>query len=265
MSRHLVGLVLVFAVLAGCSERGRAPISVAANSRGAAKSTNANRFMAYEHSIYLEAEEDKVVPVFEAAQAACREAVEESCAILDARVSSGEGASASLRFRAKAGGIGKLKAILVAQGKVVHQSTSAEDLAGPIADTAKQIAMLTDYRHSLEGLRSRPSNDLDALMKLTRELADVQSQIETLAGSQAGLTRRVETELLNVSISSYQAHSFWAPITGSLKAFGDALSSAIGGAIIAVAYLLPWAILVGGIAWIARVILRRRKRVRSAT
>jgi hypothetical protein len=262
MSRHLLVVILLMAAVAGCSNRSEAPAS-GATAQGEAKASEANRFLAYEHSIYLQAEDDKVLPIFEAAQAACREAAEESCAILEARVSSGDSASASLRFRAKAGGIRKLISILSAQGKVASQSTTAEDLAGPIADVAKQIAMLTDYRTSLEGLRGRPSNDLDALMKLTRELADVQSQIETLTGSQAGLTQRVQTELLNVSINSYHSGSFWGTIADSAASFGEVLSEGIGAAIIAVAYLLPWAVLGAGIALIVRAILRWRKRRRA--
>ncbi len=263
--RLLLVLILSLAMVAGCARTGEAPASAAVGEQGQAKASEGNRFLAYEHSIYLQADDDKVVSIFEAAQAACRDAVEESCAILEARVSSGEGASASLRFRARAEGIRKLVAILSAQGEVASQSTTAEDLAGPIADTAKQIAMLTDYRASLEALRNRPSNDLDALMKLTRELADVQSQIETLTGSQAGLTQRVATELLNVSINSYQGGSFFGTIGNSAREFSDVLSEAIGAAIIAVAYLLPWAVLIGGITWIARAILRWRKRRRANT
>jgi len=263
MSRNLLVLVSMVALVAGCSDRSHAPASVGVAGQGEAKVSEANRFLAYEHSIYLQADEDKVVPIYEAAQAACREAVEESCAILEARVSSGDAASASLRFRAKAAGIRKLIAVLSAQGKIASQSTSAEDLAGPIADTAKQIAMLTDYRTSLEALRGRPSNDLDALMKLTRELADVQSQIETLSGSQAGLTQRVQTELLTVSINAHHRSSFFGTIADSAASFGDVLSSGIGAAIIAFAYLLPWAVFIGGIAWIVRAILRWRKRQRA--
>ena len=263
MPRLLLVVPLWLALLAGCSQRGEAPASVGAAGQGEAKVSEANRFLAYEHSIYLQAEEDKVLSIFEAAQAACREAVEESCAILEARVSSGDAASASLRFRAKAGGIRKLIAILSAQGEVASQSTSAEDLAGPIADTAKQIAMLTDYRTSLEALRGRPSNDLDALMKLTRELADVQSQIESLTGAQAGLTQRVQTELLNVSINSHRSSSFWGTIADSAASFGDVLSSGIAATIIAFAYVLPWAVFIGGIAWIALAIRRWRKRRRA--
>lgn len=265
MPRHLLVLLLSFALVAGCAKTAQPPASAAAGAQGPAKPSEANRFLAYEHSIYLQADEDKIVPIFDAVQAACRDAVEESCAILEARVSSGDGASAALKIRATAGGIRKLIAVLSAQGDVASQSTTAEDLAGPIADTAKQIAMLTDYRTSLEALRNRPSNDLDALMRLTRELADVQSQIETLTGSQAGLMQRVQTELLNVSIGSHRSGSFWATIGDSASEFSEVLSEAIGAAIIAVAYLLPWAVLIGAIAWMTRAVLRWRKRRRAAT
>jgi hypothetical protein len=251
-------------MVAGCAQKEGAPASAGAAGQGQTKPSEATRFLAYEHSIYLEADEEKVLPIFEAAQAACRDAVDDSCVILNAQVSSGDSASASLRFRAKAGGIRKLISVLSAQGKIASQSTSAEDLAGPIADTAKQIAMLTDYRTSLEALRGRTSNDLDALMRLTRELADVQSQIESLSGSQAGLTQRVQTELLNVSINSHRGHSFWGPIADSTTEFGDVLSSAIAAVILAVAYLLPWVVVIGGIAWVARAVLRWRKRRKLA-
>jgi len=264
MTRPLLVLFLSLAVIAGCARHSEVPAAASAGGQGESKSSEANRFLAYEHSIHLQAEDDKVVAIFEAAQAACREAVEEACVILQASVSSGDSASASLKFRAKAGGIRKLIATLAAQGEVAGQSTTAEDLAGPIADTAKQIAMLTDYRTSLEALRGRQSNDLDALMKLTRELAEVQSQIETLNGSHAGLTQRVETELLNVYINSRFSPSFWGTIAESAGSFGEVLSSGIGAMIIAVAYLLPWAVFIGAIAWATRAVLRWRKRRASS-
>jgi hypothetical protein len=118
--------------------------------------------------------------------------------------------------------------------------------------------MLTDYRTSLEALRSRPSNDLDALMKLTRELADVQSQIETLTAA-----RRASRSEWKPNCSTCRSTRIRALVLGSIRssltAFGDVLSSAIGAAIIAIAYLLPWAVLVGGITWIAQSILAQAK------
>lgn len=118
--------------------------------------------------------------------------------------------------------------------------------------------MLANYRTKLEALRGRSNADVDSLIKLTRELAQVQSDLENLAGSQAQLIQRVETEILNVSITSYRSRSFWSPIGDSTTGFGQSLSEAIVVFITALAYLIPWApLLVVGI-WVWRK-LRRRK------
>jgi hypothetical protein len=265
MKRQIFVLLLSLAAGTGCAKLGAPAGAVAPGAPGAAKASETNRFLAYEHSIDIKTDEDKIVPAFDAVQAACRAATEDACAILEARVSRGETASASLRFRAKSAGIRKLIAVLASQGEVASQSTTAEDLAGPIADNTKQLAMLTDYRGRLEALRGRPSNDLDALMKLTRELADVQSQIETLTGSQAHLMQRVETELLNVSINSYHTRTSWAPIADAGSDFRGVLAQGVAGVIIAIAFLLPWAVVAGLIVWAVLAIRRWRKRRRAGT
>jgi hypothetical protein len=265
MLRHVIVVLLAIAIV-GCTRQEAPAPSMAAGAPAQAGSADPNGYLAYAHTIAIRADDDKVAGLFDAAQAACRAAAEESCVILEASVHRGEGASASLRFRAKSEGIRKLVGVLSAGGEVTNHSTSAEDLAGPIADTEKQLAMLTDYRTRLEALRNRPSNDLEALMKLTRVLAEVQSQIETLSGSQAHLMKRVQTELLTVSINAWHDESFWSPIADSGRSFSGILSHAIAGLILAVAYLLPWALVLGLITWMVRVILerRRRKRVDSA-
>src|SRR5262245_45964119 len=150
--------------------------------------------------------------------------------------------------------------MLSSQGKVTSLATTAEDLAGPIEDTAKQLAMLTDYRSKLEALRGRGSNDVDALIKLNRELADVQSQIEALSGSQARLVQRVDTEILNVTISSFESRSFWSPIGESASGFGGNLSEGIASAITALAYIIPWGLILALIVWVVRKLWSRRKR-----
>jgi len=272
MARHAVMLVSLL-LLFGCGQRAHlgaqqfaaAPESTAdARVAHASESApNANKYLAYEHSVSIDADDDKVAPLFEAAQAACREAAAEACAILDARISRSDISNASLRFRAKAAGIKKLIAVLSSQGKVSSLSTTAEDLAGPIEDTAKKLAMLTDYRTRLEALRSR-SNDVDSLIKLNHELAEVQSQIESLSGEQAHLVQRVETEILNVSISSYQNRSFWSPISESTSGFGGNLSEGIASAITALAYMIPWGLILAFVVWGIRKLWKGRKRKQAA-
>ena len=255
--------MLMFGVAACAKLEAPAGSPIPGGTREAAPTSAANRCLAYEHTLHVETDDDKLVELAESAQAACRAAVEDSCAILEARVSTGDDTGASLRFRATAAGVRKLMALFAAQGRIASRSTSAEDLAGPIADTARQIAMLSDYRTSLEALRRRPANDLDVLMRLTRELAEIQSQIETLAGSQAHLTQRVETELLNVAINSSRRASIWEPVADAGANFGHVLSAGIGGVIMLVAYLLPWSV-AAGLLFVAVQGIRRWKRRRDA-
>jgi hypothetical protein len=252
MTRHMFALLVVSLSTFGCAqkaERTAAGASAASEGKPAAA---VDRYLAYEHTLAIEADEDKIAPVFDAVQAACLAAVTESCAVLEARITKGEYASASLKLRASAKGIRQLIEVLSAQGEIASRSTTAEDLAGPIEDTAKKLAMLNDYRAKLEALRDRSSGDVDSLIKLTRELAQVQSEIESLTGSHAQLIRRVETEILNVSISSFHNQSFWNPIKTSTADFGENLSEAIATFITSLAYLLPWVLLAILAIWIWR-------------
>jgi hypothetical protein len=262
MTRVLV-VILSVVLFASCAKQEAGLAGPAGNSPDA-QATSANRYLAYEHTIGLEADEDKVAGLFEAAQAACLQAADAACTILDARLTRGDHAGASMRFRARSDGIRKLVAILSAGGKVSTQSTSTEDLQGPIEDSAKKIAMLTAYRGQLEALRARTNADLDSLMRLTRELAEVQGQIESLSGSQAHLTRRVETEILNVTIFSYASQSFWRPTADALADFAGNLSEAIAVLVTVMAFLLPW----GGVAvlciWLTGMWRRRRRRLGNA-
>ena len=258
MMRYVFAFLVLSLSLLGCARKMESAGAPSAPSESGAPS-GVNRYLAYEHTIAIETDEEKIAPLFDAAQAACLAAAAESCAILEARITKGDYASASLKFRAKANGIRKLVEVLSAQGKVASQSTTAEDLAGPIEDNAKRLAMLTDYRTKLEALRNRGNADMDTLIKLTRELAQVQSEIETLSGSQAQLVQRVETEILTVSIGSSYRPSFMSPIAEATSDFGGYLSEAISVVIIVVAFLLPWALIAILGLWIWRKLRRRRK------
>ncbi|WP_088966757.1 DUF4349 domain-containing protein [Vogesella sp. LIG4] len=156
-------------------------------------------------------------------------------------------------------GIRSIVAALGKQATVTNQSTSAEDLAQPIADAGKKLAMLRDYRARLEALRERAGSDVDALIKVNRELAQVQSELESSAGEQAYLLQRVQTELLTVSIGSQEHQAFWKPVSQALAEFGDNLSRGIATAITATAFLLPWGVLLLALLWLGRK-LRLRPR-----
>lgn len=250
--------LLMFLFVAGCSKmQGNVSPSLV---EGKSSSTNqSHSSLAYEHTVSLEADEQNLPIIFEAGQAACRDASADACSILESRLSTGRNPYAFLKIRAQANAIKKIVAALSKKGIVIEQSTTAEDLAAPIADVAKKLAMLKDYRSNLENLRGRATNDVDSLIKLSRELAQVQSELEAAQGSHAFLLQRVETEILKISINSTAHHAFWKPISVALSEFGDHFSQGISTAISASAFLLPWTFLFLVGAWIIRKLLRRRK------
>jgi hypothetical protein len=266
MRNSLVMVVVAVLALAGCSKKEEALTRAVAEAASAGGTTeHPARFMAYEHFVQIDTREDKVVPLHEAALTACRQAVAEQCVVLNSQLSTGRSNSSSLKFRAKAAGIQKIIEVLGAQGEIVSQSTSAEDLAAPIADTAKQLEMLKDYRSNLEKLQARSAGDIESLIKVNKELAEVQSQIESLTGSHKHLLQRVDTQLLNVSIAPANAASFWRPVGLALADFGSHFSRAIAGAITAIAYLIPWGLTFFAFAWTGRKLWRRYRKPKAAS
>jgi hypothetical protein len=261
MHRRTLVLMLLLA-LGACSKREASEGATAqALAAPAMKSATApDRQLAYEHSLTLDVEDRDIASTFQAAEAGCRADAEDLCVILDSRIDTGPSPSASLRLRAKAAGIRRLIGILVRNGGVVHQSTTAEDLTGPIEDGTKRLAMLNDYRSRLEALRGRAGSDVDSLIKVNHELAEVQSDIEAAAGAQGSLQQRAQTEILDVSFGSLHRRSFWKPIGQATADFRSNLSQAVAGVITALAYLIPWMLLVLALGWVVRRLWFRRRR-----
>jgi hypothetical protein len=254
----MAGLLIA---LAGCSAQhdadpaARAPLAQAGG--------QGTRTLAYEHSVDVDARPGQVAVLYGASLAACRDAGAAACTVLASRIDSEPEAAASLKFRARPDLIPRLVAALGRQAELSRQSTRVEDLSGPIADTARQLAMLMDYRSRLEALRSRAGNDIDALIKVNRELAEVQARLEAMDAKRAQLAQRVDTEILEVSIRSDRQRPFWAPIRRALGDFGGNLSQGISIAVSGLAYLLPSLLMIGVAAWAVRRVWRRRRALRQ--
>lgn len=264
MQNQLLTALLVLAVSVGCSRKEdiagvAAPAAAMSKEPGQA----ARRFMAYEHVIDLDTEEGRVVATYESAQASCAAAADDQCVILESSLRTGQNVHAHLKFRARPGGIRKLIAELGTQGNVISQATTAEDLARPLEDSAKKLEMLQNYRSKLEMLQKRASSDIDALIKVNKELAQVESEIEAISGEKARLVRRVETEILNVDIGSRESQSFWKPVAISLSEFARNLSDGVASVVTGLAYMLPWGLTIAAFVWGGRKLWIRRRRMKA--
>src|SRR4029079_16828005 len=108
------------------------------------------------------------------------------------------------------------------------------------------------------------------LIAVSKELATVQSQIDSLNSQHANLRRRIDTELLTISLSlptqEYSADQ--SPVKDALRYFGSDFREAVGMVIRFLAVLVPWLVIwLPGLfllrlfwGWIGRVIARREPR-----
>lgn len=79
----------------------------------------------------------------------CSEDKTYHCTILGADLRTGKFASAKLKLRIETKGIIEVVRILDEQGDLVSQSLKVEDLARPIVDTERRLALLADQRDKL--------------------------------------------------------------------------------------------------------------------
>jgi hypothetical protein len=255
--RQSMLLLLIAALLAACSAKRMVPAGDVANFSEARVDHKRAAGIAYTHEVDLEVPAGHTRQVFDAVQQACAALPERGCTLLEASIRAGATASANVRMRVTPDGVNKVLRALDGRGKVVTQSTTGEDLAEPIQDGERKMAMLTAYRDKLQTLAGQRALDPDALIKLHRALAEVQSEIDTATTSQAQLRRRVDTELLAVTM-----HEPWAAgqAGGIKRAMEDFVGDFLHGVAMLITFVastIPFAVagIIGYLVW---------RRVRSA-
>ncbi|XZG70481.1 DUF4349 domain-containing protein [Chitinibacteraceae bacterium HSL-7] len=242
----LICLMATALLLTACGRK-EEQATRSASSTHAPEARKADQMLAYEHQVGLTVDDDEVAPAHQRVSDTCRK--RQDCVVLESGIDRGYGMSASLRVRSSPAGIAALLTTVRASGDVRSQSTHAEDLAAPIADTSRQLTMLTDYRTRLEALRDRAGTSVDALIKINEQLAETQGKIEALAGEHAHLTQRVQTELLTIAIDGRGQSSMWRPVRESLESFGQTSARGLSALIATAAFLLPWLLIAVPLIW----------------
>jgi ribosomal protein L17 len=210
--------------------------------------------------VTVDAAEPEIKPLLDKLVTACQADLANQCTLLASGVEGGRQSSAHVRVRVKREGVEKLIALAATGGEVASRNTAAEDLEGPIRDNAKRLEMLRSYREKLLALESKAGNNAEALIKLSQELATVQSELESATGVEARLMERVNMDLLNISIQSRSQRGFWSPVKRATSDFASNLSEGIASAITGIAYLLPWALILFVAGAVVRKIWRRIRR-----
>ena len=268
MSARTAALLLALLALTGCNRAtigkgAPAPAEAAAPKEKVAGSDASRRAtLATTRRVDMELAPDAIAPLYNATQAACEADAAAACVVLRASLSTGPHAHADLMLRAAPAGIARLLARLRVNGGLVSEAAESEDLAAPIVDAERQLAMAREYRDSLLALRAKGSNDIKTMMAVNEELARVQSQLESATGERAHLQQRVDTETLSVSISTVGEYerSGSQPVSHALHDFGANLGEAAAAAIGFVAWAIPWSVVLLPLGWLVRRLWLRRRR-----
>jgi len=203
--------------------------------------------LAYEHRVAVELGKEAVSDRLSEIEAACRADVASHCAILESSLRWSQSLpSASIRMRLARGGVNSLIDLASHDGKITGRSSQAEDLAQPVADTQRQLALLGVHRDRLTMIMKSRDLKIDQLITVSRELADVQSQIDALSSTHANLVRRIDTDLLTIDLTppfgDYELQP--TPVKEAVRHFGRDFREAVATVIYFVAWLIPWLVLI---------------------
>ncbi|HET9448409.1 MAG TPA: DUF4349 domain-containing protein, partial [Steroidobacteraceae bacterium] len=139
-------------------------------------------------------------------------------------------------------GVDSLIALASQDGKVLERSTQAEDLAQPVAHTERELALLGGYRDRLTDIMKRKDLPIDQLITVSKEVATVQAQFESASSTRANLRRRIDTDLLTISLSPPVADVFLqtTPVRDALRESGANFREAVAMVIAFVSGAVPW-------------------------
>lgn len=229
---------------AGAAGQSSSAMGLAAPGSSASSSANEPRdTLAYEHTVSVDLDKEALPTRLREIETACNADTAARCTILESSLRWRERTpSATIRMRLAPGSVDGLIALASKDGKIVERSTHAEDLAQPVADTERELALLSVHRDRLAEIMKNKGLGIDQLITVSKELATVQAQIDSLSSTHANLLRRIDTDLLTIDLSPPMADllSETTPVRDALRASGETFREALAIVITFVSALVPW-------------------------
>jgi hypothetical protein len=224
-------------------------------------------YLAYSYGIGLEIPSQRVTSVMDAHIQSCQAAGPRLCQLIGSN-RSGDPESymeGYVQLRGEPTWLRTFMAGIDAQadaagGRVISETTNAEDLTRQMGDTEARLRAQTALRDRLqELLRSRPGRLAD-LLEVERELARVQGDIDAVQSSLAVMRTRVAMSELNLqyrSVPQSLRSDTFRPLRDAFANFIGIIVTGFAAIITIIAGLIPVAVVVVPIVWL---ILRWRRR-----
>lgn len=168
---------------------------------------------------------------------------------------------ATLTLRIPADDLSTALADLDGVGTVVSVSQSEEDVTGTVVDLDARIESLQTSTDRLLEIMA-DADDTTDLLAVEKQVSERQAELESLQSQRDALGDQVAMATLTVSLETQPVTIVEARggFLGGLESGWNALVAFVGGLLVALGALLPWAIALGIPAVIVVMLLRRRRR-----
>lgn len=249
----LLALVLV---LPACSDK-RADMDAGGSGPAQATANRAGSMLAYEHSVVVWLDAEQIPSRLQAVRDACSQQRVGDCTVLDVDQQAGETRSASLTVRVVPAGVEKLISMAGKDGEVGHRRTHAEDLAVAVRDNELQRQRLQNERTQLQAFQQRRDLAVADMIALSRQMAEVESQLQAAEQEGAQHRMRIDTQKLTISFLPPAGQSGRSEIGQALRDFGETLAMGTAWTIRAAAFLIPVVLVVLVAVWLWRRMRRR--------
>jgi hypothetical protein len=260
-------------VLAGCSDNpaalgnmgGQAVMEKAAPSAQAPGAVT-GRHLALKHEIDLSVPEGALSRHFQALQQQC---LKLGCEIVgvDHNISRQHtGASANLSARVPPAAFPQFFSGLQANATLRRHRSESVDKTAEVIDVDARIKNLEALRARVLALLATRTGSLKDTLDAEKQLSETQAALESIHGQRRALASL--TEMVRVDINLYEETletegKLSAPVMSALSKTGEVLMNSVGVLITVVAALLPWALVLGLLAWPLRRVWRRRRAAKA--
>ncbi|MCF8878322.1 DUF4349 domain-containing protein [Hyphobacterium sp. SN044] len=234
-------------------------------------------YLAYRYAYGLRAPAEAVRPLVQQHQQTCEAAGPSLCQIVNSNVTEAgsDRVSARLVIRAEPGWLATFRDGLEADaenagGEVTSSSQSAEDLTRPILDTQARLDAQIQLRERLTGLLDRQGANIEELIRVERELARVNGDIESATAQLRAMRARVSMSIADLTYQSEIrpiSQSTVNPVGEAVRDFAGIVLGGLAVMIRLIAGVLPWLILVIPAIWLLarwRRSVNRRKAAEKA-
>lgn len=217
-------------------------------------------FLAYEHDASVRLPGADIPAHIAAVRDACQQARFGDCAVLQIGQRGEPYPGGDITVRTAPAGVEPLLKLAGEGGDIASRSTRAEDLAQQVADTRLTRARLENEHARLLEYQRRGDLKMADLLTLSQRLAEIESGLQVAGQEAAQQQRRIDTQRLTINFEAIGTEQRRSELGQAFAETGAIFTGSVAWVVRFIASVLPPAILVLALLWVARAWWRRRRR-----